>query len=119
MRDEAFYGGNIDVPLSEVGEAEAKAAAAYIAKTHGGDVCAIFSSPMARARYGAQAIAASLARATIAPQLSVHAYEAFREFDRGLWSNMTRAEVTLIRRHTPFSPYVAPRFPHMSEINFF
>ena len=22
-----------------------------------------------------------------------------------------------IRRHTPFSPYVAPRFPHMSEIN--
>ena len=23
----------------------------------------------------------------------------------------------LIRRHTPFSPYVAPRFPHMSEIN--
>ena len=23
-----------------------------------------------------------------------------------------------IRRHTPFSPYVAPRFPHMSEINF-
>ena len=26
-------------------------------------------------------------------------------------------EVFLIRRHTPFSPYVAPRFPHMSEIN--
>ena len=25
----------------------------------------------------------------------------------------------LIRRHTPFSPYVAPRFPHMSEINSF
>ena len=23
-----------------------------------------------------------------------------------------------IRRHTPFSPYVAPRFPHMSEIDF-
>ncbi len=23
----------------------------------------------------------------------------------------------LIRRHTPFSPYVAPRFPDMSEIN--
>ena len=23
----------------------------------------------------------------------------------------------LIRRHTPFSPHVAPRFPHMSEIN--
>mgnify|MGYP004277203579 CR=1 FL=1 len=23
----------------------------------------------------------------------------------------------LIRRHTPLSPYVAPRFPHMSEIN--
>ena len=23
----------------------------------------------------------------------------------------------VIRRHTPFSPYVAPRFPHMSEIN--
>ena len=23
----------------------------------------------------------------------------------------------LIRRHTPFSPYVAPRFPHISEIN--
>ena len=23
----------------------------------------------------------------------------------------------LIRRHTPFSPYVAPRFPHMSEMN--
>ena len=23
----------------------------------------------------------------------------------------------LIRRHTAFSPYVAPRFPHMSQIN--
>ena len=23
----------------------------------------------------------------------------------------------VIRRHTPFSPYVTPRFPHMSEIN--
>ena len=23
----------------------------------------------------------------------------------------------LIRRHTPFSPYAAPRFPHMSGIN--
>ena len=26
-------------------------------------------------------------------------------------------DFSLIRRHTPFSPYVAPRFPHMSEIN--
>ena len=25
----------------------------------------------------------------------------------------------VIRRHTPFSPYVAPRFPHLSEINSF
>ena len=27
------------------------------------------------------------------------------------------AQVFLIRRHTPFSPYVVPRFPHMSEMN--
>ena len=112
MRDEAFYGGNIDVPLSEVGESEAKAAAAYIAKTHGGDVCAIFSSPMARARYGAQAIAASLARATIAPQLSVHAYEAFREFDRGLWRSLF-----FCAHRTRFSHMSHPTFP-MSHLLF-
>ena len=28
----------------------------------------------------------------------------------GVWDQVS------IRRHTPFSPYVAPRFPHMSEI---
>ena len=27
------------------------------------------------------------------------------------------AEAEVIRLHTPFAPYVAPRFPHMSEIN--
>ena len=38
-----------------------------------------------------------------------------------LHSAYTRAscahESFLIRRHTPLSPYVAPRFPHMSEMN--
>ena len=28
-----------------------------------------------------------------------------------------KVSFVLIRRHTPFAPYVAPRFPHMSEIN--
>ena len=78
VRDGAFYGGNIDVPLSERGEAEAKAAADYIATTHAADICAVFSSPMARACYGAEAIATAVATANGGEKLAMSSHEVRR-----------------------------------------
>ena len=43
-------------------------------------------------------------------------YTSPRSSSRRMFSLMNSCR-TSIRRHTPFSPYVAPRFPHMSEIN--
>ena len=41
------------------------------------------------------------------------------EFIAALKADRFNKQVSvLIRRHTAFSPYVAPRFPHMPEINY-
>ena len=61
----AFYGGNVDVPLSTTGEAEAKAAARLIAAEHAGEVKKIWSSPMRRALFGARCIGTALALSLI------------------------------------------------------
>uniref|UniRef100_A0A7S0KZ69 Phosphoglycerate mutase (2,3-diphosphoglycerate-dependent) n=1 Tax=Coccolithus braarudii TaxID=221442 RepID=A0A7S0KZ69_9EUKA len=95
VRDGAFYGGNIDVPLSQRGEAEAHAAATWIAEKHADEVACVWSSPMSRALFGARAIATAVQssatqRCTVS---SVSTHEAFREFDRGMWTNMTKEEV--------------------------
>lgn len=93
VRPGALYGGNFDVPLSEVGEAEAQAAANFIASHPcSEDVRFICSSPMSRALYGAKAIQAALNDRVIGG-LKLETNDLLREIDRGAWANRTVAEV--------------------------
>ena len=55
IKPDGFYGGNVGVPLSDVGEAEALAAAKLIAEMDDIAVEKIWSSPMKRALFGARA----------------------------------------------------------------
>ena len=99
-----FYGGNVDVPLSAVGEAEALAAGKQIAAAHTDEVAVIWSSPMKRALFGARAIGTALAvaaaerpKATWQPPMPVETFEEFREVDRGPigqgWTDLTPEEI--------------------------
>lgn len=100
-----FYGGNVDVPLSEIGEAEAIAAAKQIAAEYQmDDVQAIWSSPMRRALFGARAVGTALAiaasecpGASWKPPLEIATFDAFREVDRGPigqgWTDLTAEEI--------------------------
>ena len=49
LTPDGLYGGDVDVPLSERGEAEARAAAQFVADTFGSKVNSVFASPMKRA----------------------------------------------------------------------
>ena len=99
LKPGAFYGGNVDVPLSKLGEAEALAAARLIATDYGAQVSQVWSSPMKRARFGARAVGTALAAAgeTWTPPLPVEEFEAFREIDRGPigtgWTDLTPEEI--------------------------
>ena len=99
LKPGAFYGGNVDVPLSKVGEAEALAAARLIAADYGAQIGTIWSSPMKRARFGARAVGTALASAaeTWSSPLPVEEFEAFREIDRGPigtgWTDLTPEEI--------------------------
>ena len=99
LKPGAFYGGNVDVPLSKVGEAEALAAARLIAADYGAQIGTIWSSPMKRARFGARAVGTALASAaeSWSPPLPVEEFEAFREIDRGPigtgWTDLTPEEI--------------------------
>ena len=97
-----FYGGNVDVPLSDVGEAEALAAAKQIATEHADEVKLIWASPMRRAMFGARAVGTALAVAgseggTWTPPMNIESFEAFREVDRGPigigWTDLTAEEI--------------------------
>ena len=78
----AFY-GDADVSLSELGQAEARAAAAFLAPVN---VDQVVSSPLTRARYGAEQVAAQRG-------LAIDVREDLREIKRGRWFGLTRAEV--------------------------
>ena len=99
LKPGAFYGGNVDVPLSKLGEAEALAAARLIATDYGSQVGKIWSSPMKRARFGARAVGTALAAAadTWSPPMPVEEFEGFREIDRGPigtgWTDLTPEEI--------------------------
>ena len=54
LTPDGLYGGDVDVPLSERGEAEARAAAQFVADNFGSKVTSVFASPMKRAMYGAE-----------------------------------------------------------------
>jgi len=89
LTPEGLYGGDVDVPLSERGEAEARAAAQYVADEFGEKVTAVFASPMKRAMFGADRTVDALGG-----ELGVEAREAFREVKRGDWVDKSLEEVT-------------------------
>jgi broad specificity phosphatase PhoE len=99
LKPGAFYGGNVEVPLSKEGEAEAIAAAQWIASGYNGAVSTIWASPMRRALFGARAIGTALAAAqdVWSPPMNIETSEAFREIDRGPigkgWTGLTAAEI--------------------------
>lgn len=80
-RDRVY--GCLDVPLSEHGAAEARASAAALAEV---DFDAIFTSPLARARFTAE---------LLAERRRVRAIEhaGLRELDRGRWAGKSFAEL--------------------------
>ena len=77
------YSGRGDLPLTELGERQAAAAAARLSRIEG--VAAVVSSPLLRARQTAQPVADALD-----VPLSVH--EGLVETDFGAWEGLTFAE---------------------------
>lgn len=77
------YSGRADLPLTELGQRQAAAAAARLANTNG--VAAVVSSPLRRARQTAQPVADALG-----VPLTVH--DGLIETDFGAWEGLTFAE---------------------------
>jgi probable phosphoglycerate mutase len=77
------YSGRADLPLTELGERQAVAAAARLATTDG--VAAVVSSPLLRARQTAVPVATALG-----VPLNVH--DGLTETDFGAWEGLTFAE---------------------------
>jgi broad specificity phosphatase PhoE len=80
-----FYGA-MDVPLSPLGEAEARAAGRYLEQFHLEHVVA---SPLARAIYGAEQVKALQKEANS----DIVVIEGFKELDRGAWCGLTKDEI--------------------------
>lgn len=83
-----FYGA-MDVPLSKLGEEEAKAAGQYLQQF---DLEYVFASPLSRAVYGAEQILALQSTDTLSSD-KVVTLEGFRELDRGSWCGKTKDEI--------------------------
>ena len=82
---ERRFAGVADIPLTDAGVAQARAAAAALAASEYG-IDAIVSSPLRRCRDTAKEIAAVVGA-------SVREEDGFRETDFGTWEGMTFAEV--------------------------
>lgn len=80
-----FYGA-MDVPLSELGQAEARAAADYLQQF---DLQYVVCSPLKRAIYGAERI---YERQSSKPN-DILVLEGFKELERGAWCGQTLAEI--------------------------
>lgn len=76
--------GNAPVPLNEIGLAQARALAQYLA-AQPQRIDVIYSSPLPRARQSAEAIAEALG-------LPVRTDDRLREVNTGDWQGLTRAE---------------------------
>ena len=81
-----MYYGALDVSLSSLGEAEAKAAAMSLQQF---DLDFVVSSPLSRAIFGAEQIL-SLQKNK---ETAVVKMEGFRELDRGSWCGKTKDEI--------------------------
>lgn len=83
-RPKTFYGGS-EVPLSELGRAEAERAAEAL---RGRRLDHVACSPLSRARFGAEAVARGRGLAG-APEI----FDGLREIDRGRWLGHTVEEI--------------------------
>jgi broad specificity phosphatase PhoE/ribonuclease HI len=79
------YSGRADLPLTELGERQAAAAAARLATTD--DVTAVISSPLRRARQTANSVSDVLGVPT-------HLHDGLIETDFGAWEGLTFAEAS-------------------------
>lgn len=88
------YYGAMDIPLSPLGQAEARAAADYLAQFQ---LARVFSSPLQRAIYGAQQILKSQQQQQSVDDDSddddVIILDGFKELDRGAWCGLTKEEI--------------------------
>lgn len=84
--DRPVYYGAMDVPLSELGEAEARAAADYLQQF---DMEYVVCSPLKRAVYGAEQVY-SKQRSQPNEILTI---DGFKELDRGSWCGKTMGEI--------------------------
>jgi probable phosphoglycerate mutase len=79
------YSGRGDLPLTELGERQAAAAAARLATTD--DVTAVISSPLRRARQTAKSVSDVLG-------VPMHVHDGLIETDFGVWEGLTFAEAS-------------------------
>lgn len=82
---EVRFRGRMDLPLDQVGLAQAGALAAAT-RSRWPAVAAVYSSPLLRARQTAEPIAAAL-------DLAVQVHAGLRDVDYGEWTGLTPAEV--------------------------
>jgi broad specificity phosphatase PhoE len=85
-REGRWQGSGADVPLNDVGLAEAERVAAALAERFGGRVAAIYTSDLERARGTARILAARFGLEAIDEP-------ALRELSHGRWEGLTHAEV--------------------------
>lgn len=81
---DAWFRGQVDVPLDEVGLAQAAATAQRVIKTWTPQ--AVYSSPLARARQTAELIAAPLG-------IAVRVHEGLTDINYGVWQGLRMHEV--------------------------
>jgi len=88
--DRPVYYGAMDVSLSSLGEAEARAAALYL-KYYDLDI--VVSSPLSRAIFGAEQIVAFQKNLPKNDESGAVKMDGFKELDRGAWCGMTKDEI--------------------------
>ena len=83
---ERRWQGRADYPLTEQGQAQAGQLARALAERHAGGIDALYASPLSRAAQTAAALSSAIA-------LPVRSWEALQEFDVGVFSGLTHADI--------------------------
>jgi len=112
--DRPVYYGALDVPLSKLGQTEARAAGDYLQPF---DLEYVVCSPLKRAIYGAEQV---YERQSSQPN-DILILEGFKELDRGAWCGKTKAEIgdDMMARFDACDESVTPEggesFPYLKE----
>jgi probable phosphoglycerate mutase len=86
--DRAVYYGAMDVPLSPLGEEEARAAALYLERFD--DIEYVIASPLSRAVFGAKQV---LSMQKNVAHHDIIEMDGFKELERGSWCGKTKEEI--------------------------